>query len=629
MDEQKKEGFEFKPDLITGAEPEPADIPIEQKYNFDLFTVGKEKKSGVEGKSPSSVDRKPNVAKAAPEARTEKKATFAESKTKTKAEPADVTAAEVRPVADKPQEVKPTEKNTVRTPEPKKELPIDIDVDEPNVQGVKLDDDFQISSGFKSAEIAEPAPMPKPVRKSSAPVGQSKPAESGRNRNNNASERMSRRESEVGNSFVGFCKSNKIKLIVSAVISLIAIIAIVSFISGMRVDIFGITNTGLIMGLLITGVLLVFASIFIKRISRLLNAVVWILIILIFAGCFAGIVLSCACDFLGISRDRNISDFSVPEDGNWGTEKIAQELYDEGIINHPFLFRMYSKIKHYDGTYQWGNYEFNSEMDYGTIMNQLRKGNTAATIEVRIPEAATVDEIIEILEQNKVCTRDQFIEAMDEGEYSYNWANAIPKNEVRYRFEGYLYPDTYRFYQGESVDNAEKAIDKMLNAFNSHLPDNYRELVAKVGERIGKKDMTLHDALAVGSILELEASGNGSEMKNVASVFYNRLTWDEPHYLGSTPTYYYPDNRYNTNAGTNTVKNEDGTEKVYPAGFEGLPPGPQCSITETAIKACLTPSDTDYTYFVTDSDMKFYYNKSYTAHLNTIARLKASGKWAA
>jgi cell division protein YceG involved in septum cleavage len=33
------------------------------------------------------------------------------------------------------------------------------------------------------------------------------------------------------------------------------------------------------------------------------------------------------------------------------------------------------------------------------------------------------------------------------------------------------------------------------------------------------------------------------------------------------------------------------------------------------------------TYFVTDSDMKFYYNSSYKAHLNTINKLKDQGKW--
>ena len=421
---------------------------------------------------------------------------------------------------------------------------------------------------------------------------------------------------------------NKIKVISTFVLAVIAIIAIAVIGSKMRIDIFGITNMAIITVPLLAAVLFIVIGVFIKQKHRVIYGILWTLIILIIASCFAGLLLSGVCDFFGISRGQTISDFVVPEDGNWGTKKIAEELYDQNIINHPMLFRLYSKIKGNDGSYQWGNYELDSEMAYDSIMDELKRGNTAATVQVRIPEASSVDQIIAILEENNVCTRDQFIEAMDEGEYKYSWVNEIPVSKVRYRFEGYLYPDTYNFYAEPSVSNAERAIEKMLNGFNNHLPENWKELVAEVGKRIDKPDMTLNDAMAIGSILELEASGNPEEMKNVASVFYNRLTWSEPRFLGSTPTYYYADNRYNTNAGPMTVELEDGTDKTYPAGSEGIPPGPQCSLTGASILASLQPAATEYTYFVTDIDMNFYYNKSYTAHLNTIAQLRNSGKWA-
>ncbi len=580
MDEQKKEGFEFQPDSVKEAETAE---PIEKKYNFELFEPNKSKNVGS---GRLERDRKP-----LPRTPVER----------TKPAP---------------------------TAEPKvnKELPTDLFDEEPKTEGVALDDDFQIGGGFKAAEAEEPAPVRQP--RPAQPARQAVNRNSTANRPSKAPRKPSS-ENEKGNtSIADYIMKNKIKVISTFVLAVIAIIAIAVMSVNMRIDIFGITSMAIITLPLIIAVLFIVAGVFIKQKHRVIYGILWTLIILIIATCFAGLLLSGVCDFFGISREQTISDFTVPEDGNWGTATIAEELYNENIINHPMLFRLYSKIKGNDGSYQWGHYELDSEMAYDSIMDELKKGNTAATVQVRIPEASNVDEIIALLEENNVCTRDQFIEAMNDGEYKYSWVHEIPVSKVRYRFEGYLYPDTYNFYAEPSVENAKRAIEKMLNAFNNHLPENWKELVAEVGKRIDKPDMTLNDAMAIGSILELEASGNHDEMKNVASVFYNRLTWSEPRFLGSTPTYYYSDNRYNTNAGPMTVELEDGSEKTYPAGSEGIPPGPQCALTESSILASLQPADTNYTYFVTDIDMNFYYNKSYTAHLNTIAQLRNSGKWA-
>lgn len=584
MDEQRKEGFDFQPDMLKEAE---AVDSVDKKYNFDLFEPSKGKVAESGGKVRS---RKP---------------------------------------ANRTVPSKPTAAAPVNEPKPRvnKELPTDIFDDEPKVSGVSLDDDFQIDGGFKAAKTEEPIPAPAPERKV-RPTPPVAPDANRRGKRNNAPARPTAETDKSNTSIAEYIMKNKIKVISTFVLAVIAIIAIAVIGSKMRIDIFGITNMAIITVPLLAAVLFIMIGVFIKQKHRVIYGILWTLIILIIASCFAGLLLSGVCDFFGISRGQTISDFVVPEDGNWGTKKIAEELYDQNIINHPMLFRLYSKIKGNDGSYQWGNYELDSEMAYDSIMDELKRGNTAATVQVRIPEASSVDQIIAILEENNVCTRDQFIEAMDEGEYKYSWVNEIPVSKVRYRFEGYLYPDTYNFYAEPSVSNAERAIEKMLNGFNNHLPENWKELVAEVGKRIDKPDMTLNDAMAIGSILELEASGNPEEMKNVASVFYNRLTWSEPRFLGSTPTYYYADNRYNTNAGPMTVELEDGTDKTYPAGSEGIPPGPQCSLTGASILASLQPAATEYTYFVTDIDMNFYYNKSYTAHLNTIAQLRNSGKWA-
>ena len=631
MDEKKE--FDFQPEKVGEAES----TQVEKDYNFDLFTPnrGKNIDSGrldrevklrreTAKREKRAIRQKPKMEKAAPSALPTDIDTDIEFDNEQVFESEveyNEPMLDAEPMSNIEPEVKPEpEMEPVLNSEPEMEPVFDAEPtsdastkpESEKIQGIELDDDFQIGSMLAKDTDAS----------NNAPVARKRPA------SRPAAQRPARRkEGKVG--FVEYFLAHKTKFITALVLAAIAIIGIIAVFSDMRMDIFGFTNNTVMMLLLIFAVVLMVLCSFTKERHRVIHAFLWVLVILIVAGSFAAFTLSGVCDFFGISRGRTISDFTIPEDGNWGTAKIAEELYEEGIINHPTLFRIYSKIKGNDGSYQWGNYELNSEMDYGTIMYNLKQGNHAVTVQVRIPEGANVDKIISLLEENGVCTRDQFITAMDEMEYKYSWINQIPENSVRYRFEGYLYPDTYNFYADEpSVNNAKRAIDKMLNGFDSRLPENWKELVKAVGERLGKNDMTLNDCMAIGSILELEASGNYNEMRNVASVFYNRLTWSEPKFLGSTPTYYYPDNRYNTNAGPMTVTNEDGTKKTYPAGSEGIPPGPQCSLTEASILACLQPSDTSYTYFVTDKDMNFYYNKSYTAHLNTIAKLRREGKWA-
>ena len=61
---------------------------------------------------------------------------------------------------------------------------------------------------------------------------------------------------------------------------------------------------------------------------------------------------------------------------------------------------------------------------------------------------------------------------------------------------------------------------------------------------------------------------------------------------------------------------------------EGLPPGPLCAPSESAILAAAFPEENfTATYFVTDDEMNFYFNNSLAAHTQTIANLKSQGKW--
>ena len=339
------------------------------------------------------------------------------------------------------------------------------------------------------------------------------------------------------------------------------------------------------------------------------KGLVWFIAIVVTSVLIAGAALLMMIEIMGFKFSPNEVWVSIPQGSS--TQQIAEILKQDNVIKSPLLFRVYSKITGADGQYNYGDYELKSS-GYDYIIETLKKpGIQAPEVTVTIKDGATVDEICDLLIKNKVCSEEDFKAAMKKGNYGYDFVNAIPTDKVHYRFEGYLFPETYNFFvltdDADGFKNAERAIDKMLNETSKH----FTEEDIKLAE---SKGYTVHEILTMASILELEASGHESEMKNVAQVFYNRLnTWNnQPKLLGSTPTSKYPygNGRYDTNV------------------YEGLPPGPLCSPSADAIDAAINPNtDIKATYFVTDKTMKFYYTNSVKEHNAIIKELKSKNLW--
>ena len=210
---------------------------------------------------------------------------------------------------------------------------------------------------------------------------------------------------------------------------------------------------------------------------------------------------------------------------------------------------------------------------------------------------STVDDIIKILVEAGVSSKTELVKAIEEVSYSYDFINDIPAEQVYWRLEGYLFPETYSLYCYDDEEECAKlAVMTMLDELDNRITD---EMVQKANE-LG---YSLHEVLTLASIIELEAgSADFEDKQKVAEIFYNRLKdWEAP-YLQSNPTRDYPygEGKYNT----------------YETS--GLPVGPLCSPSMESIKAALNPSTSQegYYYFITDKFMNFYYNKTLTAHQN-------------
>ena len=339
--------------------------------------------------------------------------------------------------------------------------------------------------------------------------------------------------------------------------------------------------------------------------KNIIKTIIWILCIIIVSVGLAFGVIYAGADYMGIGFGRG-SDVTIEIEQGMSTEQIAEELKEAGAVKIPLLFRVYAKFKHYDSQFKYGVYSFNTEAGYEAISQMLiEEGALAQSVKVTIPEMSSIDDIAEILEENGVCTKSDFINEVQNGEFGYDFIDDIPVDNVYYRLEGYLFPETYDFYNFDSEECAHLAVEKMLKTLDDKLTDGMMQKISESG-------YTLHEIMTMASIVELEAGGSPDEMANVAAVFYNRLESDDFTTLGSSPTRKYPygGGKYNT----------------YES--PGLPPGPLCSPSLKSIEASIEPTeDFDYYYFVTDASMKFYYNKTLAEHNSTIARLQAANNW--
>ena len=229
------------------------------------------------------------------------------------------------------------------------------------------------------------------------------------------------------------------------------------------------------------------------------------------------------------------------------------------------------------------------------------------TVTVTFPEGFTLVQIAEKLEESKVCSASEFIALTNNYEYiqtlGYTFTEGITNPEERaFCLEGYIFPDTYEFYKNES---AERALRRFLD-------NTERKLTAQYKQRAEDLGYTIDEIFTLASIVQEESYTHDS-LKNVASVLHNRL--DNPSFsrLQCDVTIHYI-NDYVTDSKYLTGNKSIFAEKYNTYKCEGLPLGPITNPGIAAIEAALYPAETDYYYFVTDSDWNYYYSSTYAQH---------------
>lgn len=265
----------------------------------------------------------------------------------------------------------------------------------------------------------------------------------------------------------------------------------------------------------------------------------YILVVIGISLVLASVIIIAALDLTGLGKSSKNVRVVVEEGAT--PESISVMLKENKLINHPFFFKLYANITGKDDAFKSGVYTFSANMGYGNIMDMLRVGVPRKVVTITIPEGYTIDEIAALMEENSVCTKNDFYDAVLNGNYDdYSFVASIPEATGKYAgrgyaLEGYLYPDTYEFYTGST---GETVVRKFLANFDNRIDTTMRTKIEMLSEELGM-NLSLNDVVIIASIVEAEAGSD--EWSKVAHVLLNRLknaTYFPSLQCDSTTDYY-------------------------------------------------------------------------------------------
>ena len=270
----------------------------------------------------------------------------------------------------------------------------------------------------------------------------------------------------------------------------------------------------------------------------------------------------------------------------------------------PRVLVVYAQLSGKDREIKSGEYDLSAAMTPLEILEKLVQG-AVKTHEVTLPEGMRLDEVAARLADAGVTDAQAFLAYAHDAGFARRLGLEAPS------FEGYAYPETYRFRRHTPP---EEVLELMLAEFRSRFTPE--DLAAVENSRL-----TLHQIVTLASIVEKE-SAQVDERPLISGVYRNRLRLGMR--LQSDPTVIYgivqTRGSFDGDIRTHDLR-EDNAWNTYTRS--GLPPGPIASPSIEAIRAVLFPADVPYLYFVARNDGSHEFSKSLNDHNSAVKRYQS------
>ncbi len=292
--------------------------------------------------------------------------------------------------------------------------------------------------------------------------------------------------------------------------------------------------------------------------------------------------------------------FFVVEQGATLTS-VAADLEEKKIIKSADTLLWLNRLER-AGPVLAASYEFPPEYTVRDLYAAIIKGDSISDeVQVTFREGLVITEMADLLvEAELISDPQEFILATSNGVdrfvSQFSFLESIPEGQD---LEGYLFPDTYRFFADATVD---EIILAMLRNFDAKFTDEMRVSVAS-------SDKSIHELITFASIVEKEVRSI-DDMKVVAGLFQNRLDIGMLLQADSTIGYITRSGRDRSTFADLEIESPYNSYK-----YAGLPPGPISNPGINAIIAAIDPAETDYLFFLTNrTSGQVYYGRNLEEH---------------
>ncbi len=272
-------------------------------------------------------------------------------------------------------------------------------------------------------------------------------------------------------------------------------------------------------------------------------------------------------------------------------------LQRERLINSRLAFVLLGKWHEAEKRIRPGEYALSPSMAPREILAWLLDGHVVLHA-VTIPEGYTMVQIAEVLAQQHITDRNEFLRLGRDPEFLRTLG--VTAETV----EGYLFPDTYRFPRPSPAKDVIRAMVEQLGRVFNH----------EFRARSLDMNLTPHEVLTLASVIEKE-TGVVEERPQISSVFHNRLKKRIP--LQSDPTVIYGLTEFDGNLRKKDLSHPSPYNTYR---WVGLPPGPIASPGAQSIRAALYPAPSAYLYFVSRNDGTHQFSTTLVEHNKAVEK---------
>jgi UPF0755 protein len=273
---------------------------------------------------------------------------------------------------------------------------------------------------------------------------------------------------------------------------------------------------------------------------------------------------------------------SIPKDSTLSS--VAALLQKERIIRSQFFYKGFVVLLGGEKDIKVGDYLFSEPQSALRIASRTINGDIGvARTKITIPEGSSSKDIARIIQKDipKFDTAGFLTQAKEH--------------------EGYLFPDTYFFY--ETVSPAEVIQELKLN---------FDAKMASIEKELATSTIPVKDLIIMASIVEREGISN-EDRKIIAGILWKRL--EVGMALQVDAAFYYLIGKPSSQLTADDLK-MDSPYNTYK--YPGLPPGPISNPGLEAILDTLQSVKTPYWYYLTGKDGKMYYAKDIDGHVANI-----------